>query len=237
MTTLNARNFVPLFAILTCALGCNDSGSSGSTAVTLSGTVVEGIPGTGLVGEPAPGVEVCQFDSNNCATTDASGLYALRLQQSREIELSYIKEGFGPVLVATVSGAADFSLDVTMATDEDLADFFAEIDSTYPPAGSGYLSATAFHDGARLAGVSYGIAGSSGRSFYLGDDGLPDSALQETQDPGVGGFVEVAPTGVTLSVSGAANCTSDRTWPAAASNSFRLPIRVGFWTQTAIDCE
>jgi hypothetical protein len=237
---MNARSIFSLIlhaAFLAGVLGCNDSSSSGSTAVTLSGIVSEGVPGSETIGDPVSGVEVCQFASNNCATSDETGFYALRLLKNQEIELTYLNEGFGPVLVATTSGVVDFSLDVDMARDSDLSDFFADIDSPYPPEGSGYLSVSASRGDSPLAGVSYSLAGSSGRSFYVGDDGVPDTSLQETQMPGVGGFVEVLPLTVTLSISGAVNCASDRAWPAPASGAFRLPMRAGFWTQSAIDCE
>ena len=143
---MNEKSSFPLIlhaALLAGVLGCNDSSSSGSTAVTLSGIVSEGVPGSETIGDPVSGVEVCQFASNNCATSDETGFYALRLLKNQEIELSYLKEGFGPVLVATTSGIVDFSLDVDMAMDSDLSDFFADINSPYPPEGSGYLSVSA----------------------------------------------------------------------------------------------
>lgn len=108
---MNAKSIVSLIlhaAILAGVLGCNDSASSGSTAVTLSGIVSEGVPGSETLGDPISGVEVCQFASNNCATSDETGFYALRLLKNREIELSYLNEGFGPVLVATTSGVGGF---------------------------------------------------------------------------------------------------------------------------------
>ena len=226
-----------LILLAVTSTGCNDSTSSGSTAVTMSGAVSQVLPGTSGPGDPVAGVEVCQFASNNCATTDDDGLYELRLLKGREIELSYVKDGYGPVLVATLSGIVDFVLDVGVSTNADLEDFFTAVGSPYPPQGTGYLSATSTREGSALAGVSYGLLGSGGRSFYLDDAGVPDTSLQETETPGVGGFVEVAPVNVTLSVTGAVNCVSERSWPAAANDAFRLPVRVGFWTQTILDCE
>lgn len=93
-------------------------------------------------------------------------------------------------------------------------------------------------DGVTIAGVSYSLTGSNGRSFYLDASGTPDTSLTETQAPGTGGFVEVAPTTVNLQVSGpVTNCTSEESWHAAATNAFRLPVRTGFWTQSNVSCE
>ena len=91
--------------------------------------------------------------------------------------------------------------------------------------------------GMTIAGAAYSLTGSNGRSYYLDDSGAPNTSLTETQTPGAGGFVEVAPVNVTLQVSGAVNCTSDESWLAAGTNAFRLAVRIGFWTQSRVSCE
>ena len=128
-----------------------------------------------------------------------------------------------------------------MATDAVLEAFAADLGTTYPPTATGFITATSYRgptdDGDLLAGVTYSLVGGTGVSFYLRDDGTPDSSLTETGALGAGGFIEVPPTNLDLRVTGAANCTSDPSWNAAATNTFRLPVRIGYWTQTAINCQ
>ena len=225
---------------ITGAAGCVEG--SGSNSVRLRGKVTEYVPGSAAEGLPIAEVLVCQFASNNCALTNDNGDYALLLLMNREVEISYVKDGFGPVLVARRSGVDDFAGDAKLATNADLLDFAALLDTPYPPAGTGYLSMTAYRgpisDGTTIAGVAYSLTGSNGRAYYLDDSGAPDTSLTETQAPGKGGFVEIAPVTVNLQVSGpVANCTSKESWGAAATNTFKLPIRAGFWTQSKLSCE
>lgn len=217
-------------------------GGSGSTAVTLRGRVTELVPGSEARDQPIAGVEVCQFASNNCAFTNDDGVYELRVLKNREVEISFVKEGFGSVLLGKRTGTEDLVGDAGLATDAVLSGFASLLDTAYPPTGTGFLSMTAYRgpisNGVTIAGLAYSLAGSGGRSFYLDDSGVPDTSLTETQAPGTGGFVELAPVTVTLQVSGAAaNCTSEASWPAAGTNAFRLPIRAGFWTQSRVSCE
>lgn len=220
-------------------VGCNQG--YGTTSVVMSGRVTQYVPGSADEGPPIDGVEVCQFDSYNCSATDASGEYELPVLKNRELEISYIKDGYGRVLVAKRSGTEDFVADAVLATDAAMTSFADALDTPYPPAGTGFVSATTYRgpvsDGTTLAGASYFLMGSGGLSYYLDDAGAPDQSLAETQDPGAGGFVEVAPVNVTLRVAGAANCTSADSWSAAGTNAFTLPVRNGFWTQSQVSCE
>lgn len=220
--------------------GCSEG--TGSSSVRIAGQITEFTPDSQGPGAPIADVEVCQFASFNCAFTDENGEYSLWLLQNRNVELSIVKEGFGSVLIARFSGTGDLMGDAIMATDAVLSELASEIGTAYPPDGTGSLAVTTFQgsvaDGNPLAGVSYALLGSNGRSFYVNDSGVPDTSLTETQASGTGGFVELAPVEVTLQLSGAGvNCSSDGSWSAAASNAFRLPIRAGFTTQCAVSCE
>lgn len=218
------------------SFGCSDYTST-SNAVTLSGSITEVRPGEAPGTDPVGGVSVCEYLSNNCATSGETGFYELRVLKNRNVAISYRREGFGPVLVGTRSTLIDFTVDVGMATTETLEEFFDAVGGSFPPSASGYLTATTFGGSTPLAGVSYGLVGSDATSFYLDDDGAPQTSLLETQTPGAGGFTEVAPVDVDLTVSGAVNCAADNSWPAPATNTFRLPVRTGYWTQARIDCE
>ena len=218
------------------------SEGTGSSSVRITGQITEFDPDSQGAGVPIADVEICQFASFNCAFTDENGEYGLWLLQNRNVELSIIKEGFGSVLIARFSGTEDLVGDAIMATDAVLSELASEIGTPYPPDGTGALAVTTFQgavsDGNPLAGVSYALTGSSGRSFYVNDSGVLETSLTETQAFGTGGFVELAPVVVTLQLSGAGvNCTSDNSWSAAASNAFRLPIQAGFTTQCAVSCE
>ena len=219
-----------LWLALVLLAGCDEDG--GSTAVTLSGAVTEFIVDSTAEGPPVPEVEVCQFGSFNCATTDENGQYALRVLKNREIELSYLKDGYGSVIVAQRSGVVDFVGNAVLATDEVLEAFAESLMTVYPPIATGFITAVTYRgptaDGDLLDGVSYALEGSQGVSFYLDDAGLPDTSLVQTSPLGAGGFIEVSPRNVDLRVMGAANCTSEPSWSAAATNTFRLPVRAGF---------
>ena len=220
--------------------GCGES--SGSTSVTLSGRATELLTASSAVGPPIAGVEVCQFASNNCALTNENGDYELRVLRNRELEMSYVKEGFGSVLVARQSGVDDLIGDVILATDAALMQLASELDTPYPQIGSGSLSMTVYRgpisDDVTIPGVRFALTGSNGRSFYLDDAWVPRTSLTETQSLGRGGYVELAPVTVSVQLYGAAvNCGSEESWLAAGANTFRLPVRVGFWTQSRVSCE
>ncbi len=221
-------------------IGCSEGTRSSSVRIT--GQITEFDPDSQGAGAPIADVEICQFASFNCAFTDENGEYSLWLLQNRNVALSIVKEGFGSVLVARFSGTEDLTGDAIMATDAVLSELASEIGTAYPPDGTGSLAVTTFRgsvsDGNPLAGVSYALLGSNGRSFYVNDSGIPETSLTETQASGTGGFVELAPVDVTLQLSGAGvNCSSEGSWSAAASNAFQLPIRAGFTTQCAVNCE
>ena len=225
---------------LVFGLGCGESGSP--VAVSLTGRVSEYLSDQQAEGPPVPGVLVCQFSSNNCDLTDEDGHYELRVLMNEELEISYVKEGFGPVLVARRSGTEDFTGDALLATNASLSSLADALQTPYPPQGTGFLTMTAYEgpvgNGQPLAGVTYALSGSGGRSFYLDDSGVPDTSLTETQEPGTGGFIELAPRRVELRAGGTAvNCVSEASWTAAGVNTFRLPIRSGFWTQSKMSCE
>ena len=235
------RAGIKLLALgLTAVVGCGES--TGTSSVTLSGRVTEHVPGSTALGPAIAGVEICQFASNNCALTDENGDYALRVLKNQELEMSHVKQGFGSVLVARRSGMDDFVGDAVLATDAVLSDLASQLDTPYPQVGNGSLSITTYRglisDDMTIAGVSYSLTGSNGRSFYLDDALVPDTSLTETQAPGTGGFIEVAPVTVNVQLSGpAVNCASEESWLAAATNTFRLPIRIGFSTQSRVSCE
>jgi hypothetical protein len=225
---------------VTATSACSEG--TGSSSVRITGQITEFDPDSQGPAVPIADVEICQFASFNCASTDENGEYGLWLLQNRNVELSIVKEGFGSVLIARFSGTEDLVGDAIMASDQVLSELAAEIGAAHPPDGTGSLTVTTFQgavsDGSPLAGVSYALLGSNGRSFYVNDSGVPETSLTETQASGTGGFVELAPVVVTLQLSRAGvNCTSDDSWSAAASNAFRLPIRVGFTTQCAVSCE
>lgn len=229
-----------IFAVgISTLFGCSQG--YGTSSVVLSGRVTEYVPGSLEEGLPIDDVEVCQFRSNNCAVTDANGEYELQVLRNRELEISHIKDGFGPVLVARRSDGQDFVGDAVLATDAVMTSFADALDTPYPPMGTGFVSVTTYRgpvsDGTTIAGATYSLTGSDGGSYYLDDAGAPDASLTQTQAPGAGGFVEVAPVNVTLRVSGPVNCTSEDSWIAAGTNAFRLPIRNGFWTQSNVSCK
>jgi hypothetical protein len=242
MRTTTEISALPIIALLslTATGGCSEG--TGSSSARITGQITEFDPDSQGPGAPIADVEICQFASFNCAFTDENGEYSLWLLQNRNVELSIIKEGFGPVLIARFSGTEDLVGDAIMATDAVLSELASEIGTAYPPDGTGALAVTTFQgavsDGNTLAGVSYSLLGSNGRSFYVDDSGVIETSLTETQASGTGGFVELAPVVVTLQLSGAGvNCTSERPWSAAASNAFRFPIQAGFTTQCAVSCE
>ncbi len=81
--------------------GCDDGG--GTETVTLNLTVNSFEPGQAAA--PVPNAEVCVFDAEDCATTDANGLAVVELSADTEVGLSITAAGFNPTVLAEYTGA------------------------------------------------------------------------------------------------------------------------------------
>ena len=84
-------------------------------------------------GPPFEGVELCQTDTTNCATTDADGHASIMLPFLQEISYTVEKEGYAPFLVADVT---DFAFAASsfwpMFSDAQVAGNFELLGLPYP---------------------------------------------------------------------------------------------------------
>jgi hypothetical protein len=161
------RSFV--FFLWVCALGavplvgCGENtgtgGSGGAGAAGGGGTggggtfeaAVAATESPGFVsfaesfgGPPLEGVELCETDTTNCATTDVDGLASIMLPANQEVSLTLEKEGYVPYLIPGIAAAdAVITTPFPMLSDQ-LGEDLSDIMTTPYPWTGGVIALTAF---------------------------------------------------------------------------------------------
>jgi hypothetical protein len=179
-------------------------------------------------GPPLEGVEVCETDTDSCATTDAEGHASIELMANQETSYTLTKDGYLPYLVPVLPTATMTST-WPMLSDA-LGQQFADIMMTAYPWEGGSISVAAF---TLRAGVTHDLVGETAAEYYSDEDGVPVPVptLTETTSFGRGGFVEVAAGEYEVEFGGTAiDCVRSFGWPSDAPNTIRLPVRDGYLT-------
>ena len=249
MQTLNTVGGLILsLAVLT---GC---GSKSPEPVNIKGTVLayDGDPENS---EPVELVQVCQLDqptTRNCDTTDANGEFELELPGDIEATLTLVKEGFGSTLVSNVTDSDIITTGtIFIPTEAWLNDFAAALGIEFPECEEGEfvcenaIALITTRDGLSredepIAGVSYELLEGEGEPYYLDDNAIPDTSLDETQASGVGGFFNMPEIGKTheVRIDGAGdNCGPAAGWPGKDPNTVRFPVLDKFVTQVTVVCD
>ena len=217
--------------------GDGGDGGSGATA-TLSVFLFESLVEGGI--QPLEGARLCETDTTNCATTDAAGNAAIRLQVGDEISYTIEKPGYVKGLRADILAIEGSYVPSSVSTDVQMEARFEPLMSPYPMQGTGTILAQAFSDklGVQpISGATFELVGSAGKAFYVDDDGGWTRDLTTTTSEGSGGFVEVGPGEHELRVGGAVqSCEVLRGWPSDSANTMRVPVRAGFMTITRFFC-
>jgi hypothetical protein len=173
--------------------------------LTLSGLMVDFSDNLPLVDG-----QVC--GSGNCSPVAADGSYAVEIRKHRLVEVTASKAGYVPALITFLAGDSlkyNNRL-VTEATYGLLATLFFGLEEVDPGKGALVTNAYRWVDGTfpdpndagaafePLAGMTYQIDRIDGdpgefKTLYFGVAGLPDPALTETSEAGLGVSGELAP--------------------------------------------
>jgi len=210
------------------------SGVQGTVAGTVTVTVTEAPSLEDLFGgEPLEGVELCETDTSNCATTDAAGGASITVTLGEETSYALVKDGYLRYLVPVLASGATSSTWPMLS--EQLAEEFGDnIMIPYPWTG-GSIALAAF---SLRAGVTFELVGETVPGYYTDEDGLPvpTPMLTETTSTGRGGFVEVSPGEYEVEFGGTATaCTRSFGWPASSANRIKLPVRAGYLTYGSVN--
>ena len=236
------RIILGLSIVAAAACGSSDDGGgSGQGTVTAEIQVLEFLPTTPF--PPLTGFEVCVYDGDECAITDADGRARLELPANAETGVTLRREGYVPGITPYTTGDTDLSV-ATLATSESLIQTLATVlSSEWPMDGTGVVSvgtigADPFVFGENgIAGVT--ISGSdAGRQYYF-DGSVPSTAINATTDSlGSGGYVEIPPGDYEVTLGGTAtNCRPYGAWVSDGSNAFAFPVLDGYITYAFVMCD
>ena len=185
-------------------------------------------------GPPLGGVELCETDTANCATTDAIGFAQITLPADQEISYTLSKDGYGPFLLADVTDEAFDGTTPSMRSDALLSDFSEILMIQYPWAGGSLF----LRERDLMAGVTFDLTGETAQAYYLDEEGMPALDLTATTTNGRGGFVELSPGEHQVEFGGTAtNCIPHLGWPGNAANRVTVPVRAGHITIVSMQCD
>jgi hypothetical protein len=193
--------------------------------------VNEAVEGLGAIysGPRLEGVEVCETDTINCATTDADGEARLLVPKNEEISYTMTKDGYVPYLNGIkpqdTQGGGFRSF---MVSNAQMADLAEDLMIPYPLTGG----IVVLRAGApRMAGVTFALVDETAVGYYIDEAGAVTLDLTATTSGGDGGFLEVTPREHQIEFGGTAtNCRLGRGWQGDATNRIRLLVRVGHIT-------
>jgi hypothetical protein len=221
-------------------VGCADvdstggSGDSDTTQLVLS--IGEGLGKLPLVGlPPLEGVALCETDTPNCTTTDASGTATLELPANESVSWTLEREGYASQLTPAVTdGAFDPSQHWQMVTDEWMADLHERLMSTYPLTDRAMVW---FFTVPPFPGVTFDLIDATGKQVYADEGGIFHLDREATTSFGQGGFLEVVSGEFEVEVGGTAErCGPFAAWPGSTSNRFTIPARAGYVTVAGFQC-
>ncbi len=146
-----------------------------------------------------------------CATTDAEGRAILEVPVNLEVQLRATALRHVTTLTTYVSDEAPRSVGIDMPPSSALPLLGGRVDET-----KGLVAFVVQYEGGDgTPGVAATLSPASGTGPRYTADGLPDDALTETSDDGLGLFVDVDPGRVDVTLVGAL-CEPDEAWPSAS---------------------
>jgi hypothetical protein len=88
-----------------------------------------------------------------------------------------------------------------------------------------------------FAGATFELAAATGAPWYMAEDYNWSPDLTATTSRGIGGFTEVTPGEVQVSIGGtAADCVPEFASPGNEPNSIRLLVKEGYVTAVGVIC-
>ncbi len=259
---MNTLRIVALFALalgVGASLGCSSEGGE-VDGTGGDGTGGEGTGGTGAVGgggnggtggdvplsveftiedasdQGVEGAQICEGDTN-CGTTDENGMVTIDFPFAQDVLYTVSKDGYAAELYGDVSDLTfGTSRGHTLFTNQEVDDLAMMIDSTWPHAGTGWVSL-----GVNLEGVTFTLIGGTGIQSYVDTDGTPSTELDATTSGSIAGvrgaFSEVAPGMYEVEYGGTAtDCTASIGWPSETPNRVRVEVRAEHLTYASMTC-
>ncbi|MBW2381058.1 MAG: hypothetical protein JRG70_16165 [Deltaproteobacteria bacterium] len=211
-----------------------DGGAAGAkVALSVSVTEAEGLNPV-VRGSAFEGVELCETDTTNCATTDADGAATIMVSANQEITYTVSKDGYGPWFIADVTDETLRTTFWPMFSDAMLADDAEALGIPYPYTGGVIVLQVT----PGMAGVTYDLLDETAKQYYVDEAGINTLGLTETTSDGRGAFLEVSPSEYQVEFGGTAtNCTPGIAWPGDAANRIKVPVRVGYASWANMLCD
>jgi hypothetical protein len=217
-----------------------DAGMGGSGGmedrVLLTATVTEApsIDDKLFDGPPLEGVELCEADTTNCATTNVLGLAEIMVPANEEVAYTVSKEGFVPYFIGDVSEPPSIGSTWPMIRDALMAVEAARVEITWP-SDDGLVAVAAFP---LQAGVVWDVDDETTTVYYMDEDSIARTDLTETTSTGRGGFYNATAGTRVVDFGGAAtNCTPGIAWPGTEANQIRVPVRAGHIGYGSMTCD
>lgn len=235
------------------ACGSVDAGSGGSPAADAGTTSVNGkvyefeqSPVEGGAPKPITGVQVCQRNTTNCATSDATGSYSLPVPAKTEDVLLFTKTGYAKVAVPFFFSGLSSS-PVTNLPTETLAGLFAAAAKIqWPLTDRGIVLAgtleTIAPDAGDAGSYTTGLAGSTLSlspaapvgPVYTDDNQFPAPSATKTGKFGWAGFGELCPGEYVVKAANPGRvCSRTSVWPASSNDTARTVAIAGHVTTQA----
>jgi hypothetical protein len=210
-------------------------GTGGDPVGELSVTVTEAI---GFDGPRPPfeGVELCETDTTNCDTTDASGIATIDVPLNQEISYTLSKDGFAPYLIGDVTDETFRGTTWPMFNDMLWEGFSDALMTPYPWTDGGILLQV--HP--NMEGVTFDLVNETAKQYYQAEGGGWSLDLTSTTSggQGQGGFVEVPPGEYLVEFGGTAKrCTAEIGWPVGAANRISVQVRAGHFAYGSMTCD
>ncbi len=222
-------------------------GSGGEASIVTEFIQTVGIAEDGTTAFPLPGVTICQLDTDNCVVSDENGRAALDLPANQEVARTVEKEGYGAFLTHDVTDETWGGTSTEpMHTDEQLAEYAAQLGIMYPWTG-GIVGLATAPVVAQVAGVTFELLDEPATTpFYFEGPGVYSYDLEATPGAsawpapfGMGGFAELSPGEYQFEFHGVGdNCRGlSFGWPGDGPNRIRIPIREGYISCGGRRCE
>lgn len=204
----------------------DDEGDDELEPTTIVGTVYAFVEGN-----PIAGARVCLLGPEDmpCVESGGDGRYALpEIDAEIQVGVTAEADGYVSAVAWGLTSEGEMGVDVGMLSAA-AADAFATAIGTPFDTSKAQIAIGANDGMSPIAGVSWTIDPASGVQAYVGDDGLPTTALHATTASGIGGFINVDGDAVELAVvrEGASCAASASALPGEADNSTRLPLLAG----------
>ncbi len=214
-----------------------NGGAAGMTeGVVLTATVTQApsLDDKLFDGPPLEGAELCEADTDNCATSDAAGAMQIMVRANQEITYTLSKDGFVTYLIGDVSEPPTLGATWPMISDALMATESERVGFDWPSEDG--LVALAVFD--LQPGVTWETVGEESTLYYMDEDGIAQTDLSETTSFGRGGAYDVSPGVQVVEFGGAAmNCETAIAWPESGENRIRVPVRAEHISYGSMNCD